>query len=64
MPANAYILTRYYRRHELAARIACFMVLAGGISQAFAGLLSSAFLSVAPIGVLQDQWRNIFLVRD
>lgn len=63
MPANAYLLSRYYRRHELATRIASFMLLAAGISQAFAGLLSSGFLSVPPVGNFDSAWRNIFLVR-
>lgn len=61
LPAIAYLLSRYYRRAEITMRIAFYFLLAGGTSQAFGGLLASGFLSVSPIGILKNTWRNIFL---
>ncbi|WVQ78505.1 hypothetical protein IAT38_000591 [Cryptococcus sp. DSM 104549] len=61
MPGLSYMLSRYYRRHELAVRFGIFMLVAAGFSQAFGGLLSGALVSLGHIGSVTG-WRLIFLV--
>ncbi|KAK8858803.1 hypothetical protein IAR55_003033 [Kwoniella newhampshirensis] len=61
MPGLSYMLSRYYRRHELAVRFGIFMLVAAGFSQAFGGLLSGALVKLGHIGSVTS-WRLIFLV--
>lgn len=59
MPGISYMLSTFYRRHELVTRVAIyasFASLAGG----FGGLLATAFSKIPPWGLI-DTWRNIFL---
>ncbi|KAK7469056.1 hypothetical protein VKT23_003549 [Stygiomarasmius scandens] len=61
MPGISYLLTRYYRRHELTSRVGCFMVVAAGSAGAFGGLLAAGLLRLGKIGS-RSSWENIFLV--
>ncbi|ODN78858.1 hypothetical protein, variant 1 [Cryptococcus amylolentus CBS 6039] len=61
MPGLSYVLSRYYRRHELTARFGIFMLVAIGCSQGFGGLLSGALVDVGSIGNVKG-WSLIFLV--
>ena len=61
MPGISYLLTRFYRRHELTLRYGCFMLIAAGLAGAFGGLIAAGLLSVGSIGSVEG-WRNIFLV--
>ncbi|KAF9023047.1 MFS general substrate transporter [Hymenopellis radicata] len=61
MPGLSYLLTRYYRRHELTSRVGCFMLVAAGCAGGFGGLLAAGLLSVDHIGS-RKSWENIFLV--
>ncbi|ORY25826.1 major facilitator superfamily domain-containing protein [Naematelia encephala] len=61
MPGLSYMLSRYYRRHELAVRFGIFMLVAAGTSQAFGGLISGALVKLGHIGSIKS-WRLIFLV--
>ncbi|GAA5956633.1 hypothetical protein JCM10213_000387 [Rhodosporidiobolus nylandii] len=58
IPGIAYVMTTYYRRHELAFRIGVFLSLGPGLSGAFGGLLAAGFLN-AHIGSLHT-WQKIF----
>ncbi|TRM56714.1 major facilitator superfamily domain-containing protein [Schizophyllum amplum] len=60
-PGLSYLLTRYYRRHELTSRVGCFMLVAAGCAGGFGGLLAAGLLSVNHIGSRRS-WENIFLV--
>lgn len=60
LPAIAYLLSRYYRKQELIARIGFFLALSPSLSGAFGGLLASGFLKSADIGMVV-RWRKIFL---
>lgn len=60
-PGLSYVVSRYYRRHEVTTRISFFMLSAAGLSGAFGALLASGLLSVGSIGSVTS-WRNIFLV--
>ncbi|EFW98959.1 major facilitator superfamily transporter [Grosmannia clavigera kw1407] len=59
MPGIAYYLTRWYRRRELAFRLALYVVMAP-LSGAFGGLLASAILHLRPVGSLNAPWRLLF----
>ncbi|KAF5369276.1 hypothetical protein D9758_002617 [Tetrapyrgos nigripes] len=61
MPGISYLLTRYYRRHELTSRVGCFMLIAAGSAGAFGGLLAAGLLRRGKIGN-RSSWENIFLV--
>ncbi|KAF8916083.1 MFS general substrate transporter [Mucidula mucida] len=61
LPGLTYILSRYYRRHELVLRIGIFFGLAPCIAGAFGGLLASGLLAVNDIGSVTS-WRKIFLI--
>jgi sugar phosphate permease len=61
MPGISYLLTRYYRRHELTSRVGCFMLVAAACGGGFGGLLAAGLLSVDRIGS-RTSWNNIFLV--
>ncbi|KAI5832433.1 MFS general substrate transporter [Schizophyllum commune Tattone D] len=60
-PGISYLLSRYYRRHELTSRFGCFMLVAAGGAGGFGGLLAAGLLSVGHIGS-RSSWQNIFLV--
>lgn len=59
LPGIAYLLSRYYRRQELIARIGFFLALSPSLSGAFGGLLASGFLKVPDHGAIES-WRKIF----
>lgn len=58
MPGIAYYLSRWYRRSELAFRLAMYIVMAP-LAGAFGGLLASAILRLPGFGTLHT-WRMIF----
>ncbi|GAA5873731.1 hypothetical protein JCM8547_005934, partial [Rhodosporidiobolus lusitaniae] len=58
IPGIVYVMTLFYRRHELAFRIGVFLSLGPGLSGAFGGLLAAGFLN-ADIGGLHT-WQKIF----
>lgn len=60
MPCIAYYLSRWYRRGELAFRLALFIVMAP-LAGAFGGLLASGILSLDSFGTLRS-WRMIFAI--
>ncbi|ORY61451.1 major facilitator superfamily domain-containing protein [Pseudomassariella vexata] len=60
MPGISYYLSRWYRRSELAFRLALFIVMAP-LAGAFGGLLASGILSLSHFGGLH-RWRMIFAV--
>ncbi|KAJ7578108.1 major facilitator superfamily domain-containing protein [Mycena floridula] len=61
MPGISYLLTRYYRRHELTSRMGCFMLISVGSAGGFGGLLAAGLLSIDKIGS-RTSWQNIFFV--
>ncbi|KAJ2895954.1 hypothetical protein MKZ38_006000 [Zalerion maritima] len=60
MPGIAYYLSRWYRRAELAFRLALYIVMSP-LAGAFGGLLASAILSMDSFGSL-TRWRMIFAI--
>lgn len=58
MPGTAYMLSTFYRRHELAGRIGIYASFAS-LSGAFGGLLATGFSKIPPWGIIHT-WRNIF----
>ncbi|KAE8155191.1 major facilitator superfamily domain-containing protein [Aspergillus avenaceus] len=60
LPGIAYYLSRWYRRSELAFRLALYIVMAP-LAGAFGGLLASAILTLDHVGSLKT-WRMIFAV--
>jgi MFS family permease len=58
MPGVAYYLSRWYRRAELAFRLAMYMVMAP-LAGAFGGLLASAILKLDHFGIMTS-WRTLF----
>ena len=58
LPGIAYYLSRWYRRAELAFRLAMYVV-AAPLAGAFGGLLASGILSLDSFGSL-TRWRMIF----
>ncbi|RDW86982.1 putative MFS transporter [Aspergillus mulundensis] len=58
LPGIAYYLSRWYRRSELAFRLALYVVMAP-LAGAFGGLLASAILTLDGFGSLTT-WRQIF----
>lgn len=60
LPGIAYYLSRWYRRAELAFRLALYIVMAP-LAGAFGGLLASAILSLDHFGGLHS-WRMIFAI--
>ncbi|TEB22552.1 MFS general substrate transporter [Coprinellus micaceus] len=61
LSALVYIISRYYRRHELVLRIGIFFGVAPTIAGAFGGLLASGLLKVPDFGGVKT-WRKIFLI--
>lgn len=61
LPGLSYLVSRYYRRHEVTARISFFMLGAAGIAGGFGGLLASGLLRLGSVGSVKS-WRVIFLV--
>lgn len=59
-PGIAYYLSRFYRRSELAFRLALYIVM-GPLSGAFSGLLASAILRLDSFGGTQG-WQMIFVI--
>lgn len=59
LPGVAYLLSRYYKRQELIARIGFFLALSPALSGAFGGLLATAFLKAKDHGPIES-WRKIF----
>ncbi|KAE9986321.1 hypothetical protein EG328_006053 [Venturia inaequalis] len=60
LPGIAYYMSRWYRRSELAFRLALYIVCAP-LAGAFGGLLASAILKLSHFGGLK-QWRMIFAI--
>lgn len=60
MPGMTYYLSRWYRRSELAFRIAMYQVMAP-IAGAVGGLLASAILRLDSVGSITS-WRMIFVI--
>jgi MFS family permease len=60
LPGIAYYLSRWYRRSELAFRLALYIVMAP-LAGAFGGLLASAILHLDGFGGLHN-WRMIFVI--
>lgn len=60
MPGIAYYLSRWYRRSELAFRLALYIVMAP-LAGAFGGLLASAILRLPNFGGLHT-WQMIFAI--
>ncbi|KAI6787062.1 putative MFS transporter [Hortaea werneckii] len=60
MPGIAYYLSRWYRRSELALRLALYVV-AAPLAGAFGGLLASGILTLDRFGSLV-RWRMIFAI--
>ncbi|ROV94847.1 hypothetical protein VPNG_09283 [Cytospora leucostoma] len=58
LPGIAYYLSRWYRRSELAFRLALYIVMAP-LAGAFGGLLASGILKLSHFGSLHT-WRMIF----
>lgn len=61
IPAIAFLLSKFYRRHELVLRIGIFLALGPTLSGAFGGLLAAALVNGTTIGTVVT-WRKIFLV--
>lgn len=61
LPGLSYLVSRYYRRHEVTTRISCFMLGAAGFAGGFGGLLASGLLRLGSVGSVTS-WRVIFLV--
>lgn len=59
LPGIAYYMSRWYRRSELAFRLALYIVCAP-LAGAFGGLLASGILKLSHFGGLK-QWRMIFV---
>lgn len=60
LPGIAYYLSRFYRRSELAFRLALYIAMAA-LAGAFGGLLASGILSLSHFGSLH-RWRMIFAI--
>jgi MFS family permease len=60
LPGIAYYLSRWYRRSELALRLALYIVMAP-LAGAFGGLLASGILTLDHFGSLHS-WRMIFAI--
>lgn len=60
LPGIAYYLSRWYRRSELAFRLALYIVMAP-VAGAFGGLLASGILKMHSFGGLHT-WRMIFAI--
>ncbi|KAH7405629.1 major facilitator superfamily domain-containing protein [Phaeosphaeria sp. MPI-PUGE-AT-0046c] len=60
LPGIAYYLSRFYRRSELAFRLALYIVM-GPLSGAFSGLLASAILRLDSFGGTHG-WQMIFVI--
>ncbi|KAF7308910.1 MFS general substrate transporter [Mycena kentingensis (nom. inval.)] len=56
-----YVVSRYYRRHELVLRIGIYFAIATPLAGAFGGLLASGLLKIGDIGPIKT-WRKIFFV--
>ncbi|KAF1928813.1 MFS general substrate transporter [Didymella exigua CBS 183.55] len=61
LPGLSYLVSRYYRRHEVTTRISFFMLGAAGFAGGFGGLLASGLLRLGSVGSVRS-WRVIFLV--
>lgn len=60
LPGIAYYMTRWYRRSELAFRLALYMVMAP-LAGAFGGLLASAILKLPHFGSTH-RWEMVFAI--
>lgn len=60
LPGIAYYLSRWYRRSELALRLALYVVMAP-LAGAFGGLLASAILKLDSFGATR-RWQMIFAI--
>ena len=60
LPGIAYYMSRWYRRSELAFRLALYIVMAP-LAGAFGGLLASGILTLDSLGGLRT-WRMIFII--
>ncbi|KAF3001864.1 hypothetical protein E8E13_004857 [Curvularia kusanoi] len=61
LPGLSYLISRYYRRHEVTVRICFFTLGAAGLSGGFGGLLASGLLRLGSVGNVKS-WRVIFLI--
>lgn len=60
-PGLSYVVSRYYRRHEVTVRVSFFMLGAAGLAGGFGGILASGLLALENVGSVTS-WRVIFLV--
>ncbi len=60
-PGLSYVVSRYYRRHEVTTRVSFFMLGSAGLAGGFGGLLGSGLLALKSVGTVKS-WRVIFLV--
>lgn len=60
LPGIAFYLARWYRKDELAFRLAMYIVCAP-LAGAFGGLLASLILKIDGIGSIK-RWEQIFLI--
>ncbi|KAI8640259.1 major facilitator superfamily domain-containing protein [Parasitella parasitica] len=58
MPGISYMLSTFYRRHELVTRVGIYASFAS-LAGAFGGLLAIGFSKIPPWGIMHT-WRNIF----
>ncbi|TEB22549.1 MFS general substrate transporter [Coprinellus micaceus] len=56
-----YVMSRYYRKHELVLRVGIFFGIGPSIAGAFGGLLASGLLKLQDMGSVKT-WRKVFLV--
>ncbi|RXW12939.1 hypothetical protein EST38_g12914 [Candolleomyces aberdarensis] len=61
LSALMYIISRYYRRHELVLRVGIFFGVSPSLAGAFGGLLASGLLKLPDMGIVAS-WRKIFLI--
>lgn len=60
-PGLSYVVSLFYRRHEVTTRVSFFMLGAAGLAGGFGGLLASGLLALENVGSVKS-WRVIFLV--
>jgi len=61
LPGIIFLMSKFYRRHELVFRIGVFLALSPSLSGAIGGFLATGFLQSGDVGSVTDDWRKIFL---
>ena len=54
-----FLMSKFYRRHELVFRIGVFLALSPSLSGAIGGFLATGFLQSGDVGSITDDWRKI-----